>query len=487
MSTVIFISGKQIQLLSASGKGKGAKPKVSYTLRSPEGSIINGIVMDPEAVVPFIKNVFSQNKISRKDVSLVVNSSKIAGKHIELPQMRHGRMLDFIAREFNDVVREDSIPVFSYTTLQENTKSRIRQIYAESVESDFIKDYLALFEEAGVSLSGIYSSEGTMIKMIEQTAGKRSKNFVVQVADDNMLTNVLWVDGKFSYYSGQRCFSEPGTEEYMEECARALSQLTQFMKAHQIESPIQNIYIAGLKGLDIEAYRSLVQGAGIEALVDWYDCGLSAKVKQRFDLTTVLPALAGLLGQEKCNDLLSAYGAIRNRKKVDAFWKKSFVLMGSVAGVMIGLTVWAVLSEKKTEEALEEVKSYNESPQMLMQLGLYEAAAAGIAEGSDRYASYVNVRNAVETFPVFTDAIRDPVEECARGCADVELTSFDAVAGALSFTARADRVQDINRFIASLQEEEIFSTVSYSGYSLNNRDGKWNIHVTCILAEGAGR
>ncbi len=487
MSTVIYISNKQIQVVCARGGGHSARPVAAYTMASPEGSVINGMIMDPEALAPFIKGFFAHNKISTKDVSLVVNSSKIAGKRIELPAMNNAKTMDFVAREFNDVTRDGSKPVFSYTRLTTEKGSKVRKIYAETVDADFIKDYVDIFNEAGISLKGIYSSEGTMIKTIEQSAGKRYKNFVVQVADDNMLTNVLWTEGSFVYYSGQRCFNEPGTEEYIEECVRALSQLTQFMKANQMDTPIQNIFVAGIKGLDIDVYRQMTAASRIEATVEWLDCGLSQKVGRRFDLTSVLPALAGLFGQDKSNNLLTAYGAIKKEKKIDAFWQRSFVIIGIVFMIMLGLTVFFNMKMKKTEEALDTAKSYNESPATLMNLAMYDQAVSAMTEGSDRYNSYVNVKNAVETFPVFNDKIREPLERCAVGYAQIELTSFDAVAGVLSFTANSERVQDINKFISRVQEEEIFSAVSYSGYSLNNNNNTWNIHVSCTLAEGAGR
>ena len=487
MSTVIYIANKQIQIISAKGVGMSAKPVAAYKLPSPEGSVINGIVMDPEALVVFFKQFFEQTKLPMKDVYLVINSSKIAGKRIEMPAMNPKKTLEFVSREFNDIDRDEIVPAFVYTSLTAEKGSKVKRVYAETVDTDFIRDYIELFNEIGVSLKGIYSSEGTMIKMIEQTAGKRGKTFVVQIADDNILTNVLWVDGSFYYYSSQRCFSEPGSGEYLEECVRSLSQLTQFMKANQIESPIENIYVGGIENFDLNTYQILTKSSRIEANVDYYDCGLSNKVGQQFDLTTVLPCLAGLFGQEKTSNLLSDYTEKKKEKKVDDFWKKSFILISAVAMIMILITAWAVFNRFNIKRQLDEVKEYNESPAVQMQLAAYKMAVETIAEESDRYASYVNVKNAVETFPVFNELLIEPVERCAAGYANIEITSFDAVAGVLSFTANSSKVDDVNKFVARLQEEPVFSSVTYTGYSLNSVDDTWDIHVSCTLAESAGR
>ena len=48
-------------------------------------------------------------------------------------------------------------------------------------------------------------------------------------------------------------------------------------------------------------------------------------------------------------------------------------------------------------------------------------------------------------------------------------------------------VDDINVFIKALTNEDIFCAVDYTGYSFNEAEGMWDIHVTVTLAESAGR
>ncbi len=481
MGTIIYFSNKQIQVLTA----KGTKPDKAYILESPEGSVINGIVMDPESMVTFLKNFFTQTGVSTKDVSLVINSNKIAGKRIEMPAMKESKTFEFAAREFDDMERETE-QVVAFTSLPVEKGSKMNRIYAEAVEADFVKDYIALFHEVGVTLKGIYSSEGSLIKMIEKTAAKISKTFIVQIADDNMLTNILWVDGSFTYYSSQRCFSDPGSGEYYEECVRALSQLSQFMKANQIESPVECIYVGGMQNLDMNTYQILAQSSRIEAPITWYDCGLANMAGQRFDYTTVLPSLAGLLGQEKTSNLLTKV-TTKKAKQKDEFWKKSFILIGSVFAIMFLLTAFVVFKKITAQQKLDAVIEENESPATLFALAEYDRNVALLAEGSNRYASYTNINNAVYTYPIFNDKLTKPIYDCANGLAEIEISSFDAEAGNVSFTATAENVENINKFIAKISGEAIFNQVNYTGYTYNSSENVWDIHVTCTLAESAGR
>ena len=54
-------------------------------------------------------------------------------------------------------------------------------------------------------------------------------------------------------------------------------------------------------------------------------------------------------------------------------------------------------------------------------------------------------------------------------------------------TARADTVDNINKFIRKLCNVDIFNSVDYTGYSYVDSEAMWDIHVSCTLAESAGR
>ena len=50
--------------------------------------------------------------------------------------------------------------------------------------------------------------------------------------------------------------------------------------------------------------------------------------------------------------------------------------------------------------------------------------------------------------------------------------------------ATAEDVEKINKFIARLLAMDIFELVDYTGYTKNEADNTWSIHVVCTLAEG---
>ena len=116
MSVSIYLNNLQVQIVNGTF-GKKGKFQNSIIADAPDGSIINGIVMDQDSFVQFLNRVWAEYNLSKKDVHLVVNSNKIAGKNLEVPNMGKKKTLNFIMREFSDMQREDAENTIAYTFL----------------------------------------------------------------------------------------------------------------------------------------------------------------------------------------------------------------------------------------------------------------------------------------------------------------------------------------------------------------------------------
>ena len=119
MSVSVYFSNQIIQIATGTRGAKGKLTNV-YTTMAPEGSIINGIVMDAESLGQHVKNFWEQNNLPKKDVYLIVNSNKIAGKNLEVPNMNPKKTLAFIIREFADMQREDDENTIAFTPIGVN-------------------------------------------------------------------------------------------------------------------------------------------------------------------------------------------------------------------------------------------------------------------------------------------------------------------------------------------------------------------------------
>lgn len=486
MSTVIYLSNQQIQVVT--GKRNAGKITIEqcYTEEAPEGSIINGMIMDAELFVSFMKAFWEKHRLPVKNITLVIGSSKFAGKMIELPKLNTKKTHAFISREFADINRSEN-SLFGYLTLQEGKeKGTLRKIYAESVNKDFIKEYLDIFAEIGIRPDYIMSGESSLIGLVQMTLGRRYKTFSLLIAESNLLTTILWIDGTFFYYNNVRSFYEQGTEEYAQDIARSVSQLIQFMQAHQIEQKLESIFVAGIEHSDLQIYQSAVRQMQIDTPVELF---MSPALKTT-GLTEVQKALlpaSGLAVGEKHADFLRQYAA---EKKYQAGGKEEGIHFAPVLvtfGVVVAIFMisLAVLLVKKAE--LRQIDDYNNSPEVISGIAEYDMLKSQNSYLSAQYDSIKNIDENVNTYPVCDSGIMDKIEACARGYAAVSFDAFDAGEGTVQMTASSDTVDKINLFIGALNGQDIFNKVDYTGYQYNDTTGNWDIHVTCVLAQAAGR
>ena len=177
MSVSVYFSNQIVQI-AVGTRGKKGTLKQVYTIMAPEGSIINGIVMDADSLGAHIKNFWEANNIPKKDVYLVVNSNKIAGKSIETPNLNSKKTLGFIKREFSDMQRDDDDNTLAYIQIGTDKKAKFKKLYAEMAPKDQLREFMTIFAEMNISLKGIISGEGSIIGYAQKNIVKKL-NFLI--------------------------------------------------------------------------------------------------------------------------------------------------------------------------------------------------------------------------------------------------------------------------------------------------------------------
>ena len=487
MSVSVYLSNQIVQIAVGTRGKKGALKQV-FTTMAPEGSIINGIIMDAEALEAHIKRFWEANNIPKKDVYLVVNSNKIAGKKIEVPNLNGKKTVDFIKREFADMQREDEENTLAYTSIGMNKKTKVKLLYAEMAPKEQLREFMQVFAAMGISLKGIISGEGSIIGYAQDTLTKFAKTFILQVINGNLVSNVLFVDGTFSYYNSVRCFNEPGTPEYLDDLARSLNQLEQFMNAEKIQSHVERIFVAGTDNSNLNAYNMVVRDHGVDTNVELVNTGLSTNPKLLHESQTALYAVSGLFDQGPESNFLTHFSVKDDaEEKMDPQIKKYVIsVIATLAVMLVGLGI-AITFRLIQQSKYDEAKNYNNSPTVLMQSAEYDAAVEKRDTMLAKYNSINTVVETIDSYPVCNDDVIATIEETARGYAKIEILSFDAEEGRVTFSAKADDVNDIYEYIDKLLEEDIFMNVDHTGYTYSETDKLYDIHVICTLAESVGR
>ncbi len=65
--------------------------------------------------------------------------------------------------------------------------------------------FLELFSEIGVEVAGVNTALGCAVRLLERLPDLKERP-VIQLMEDNNLTNILWADGGYEYSSRSRLF-----------------------------------------------------------------------------------------------------------------------------------------------------------------------------------------------------------------------------------------------------------------------------------------
>ena len=117
----------------------------------------------------------------------------------------------------------------------------------------------------------------------------------------------------------------------------------------------------------------------------------------------------------------------------------------------------------------------------------YELADTNIVSMESEMMEARQVWEKLMSYPTLTSGAAQKIQECAGEGVSAKISSFNRDSGVLSLEASATDVKSISSFIKGLQEQEMFETVEYSGYTKLPGEETYSIHVVCVMAEGAGR
>jgi Tfp pilus assembly protein PilN len=257
------------------------------------------------------------------------------------------------------------------------------------------------------------------------------------------------------------------------------------MKAHQIEHELEAIRIAGIASLDTSLYQAALSGQGIDVSFGAFDSTrLSA---HRTEVQNYLHGASGLVVNGKHQNFLNQYLNRRRKKTDEESIGAGGLLIAAAFAVMVVLMMVCLVFMTMKQSKVKALEEQINDPVVLDQLNEYEMFMERNSFLQQQYDAIEDLNENITSYPVCNDDVLRVIEECRGSFAIVQFDSFDADQGLVSVTARAENVDDINKFIKQLNERELFKKIDYTGYSYDEQTALWDIHVTCTLTEAAGR
>lgn len=484
MSTVIFLSNRDVKAVVGTGKGDRMTVTKACLSQAPDGCIINGQVINEEAFDSFLMKFWEDNGLSKKDVILVLGSSQAVNRVVRVPRMSHRKLMEHLPREFSSTEGKD--PVYGYVVL--GREGTMMDLAATMIDRSYLEPHMQRFKRMGIRLSAIVPFAVAEILGMECLSYIRNKTCIVQGLNGMTLTNILYVNGVYFQYNSSRIFGERGTPAFGIECARNVSNMQQFLKTQQVEETVTHVYLGGeFHEEDLEICReSILQmddSLEVEKLYEEQDGAIRFQAGDDVWFEHFIMIMGGLLAPGgKCN-LLHQYHrdpeTVRQHQEMLRYAVPLAIVVLFLGGVGVAQ---AALWFTRTEVVNQQF-DYLDDQLVIERAAQYDQLTWENAELSSRTDIITRTMDSLNSYPVYTSQVKQAIQECAAGVASADITGVDLTAGMISINASSGNAEGAHQFVDRLEARmDMFQSIYYDGFQYDEKSGLWNASVKCYLA-----
>lgn len=244
MATSVYISNERIDIVQGSVKSKKIIVKNVIDIPITEGAIINGVITDEFEITEKLKEAFEKNPKLDKNILLTVDSGSIYTKKLTVPALSVRKLKGIIKENFSEIEGYEDL-LYDFATLDMGDKKDGALVLACAVERELIENYYDIFEKLNIKIKKINISHACAISLISMVGTFLNNTFVISILDKNNMSNLLFVNGIYSYSNRIRLVEQRGSAECYQEISNNLSSLIQFNKSEKNGTDIESFYFCG--------------------------------------------------------------------------------------------------------------------------------------------------------------------------------------------------------------------------------------------------
>ena len=256
MSYIVFLSTKGLQMVQGNVSKNNIHISSYKEFEFVEGTMLDGNILDDQPVRDVLLDLKKENVDS---VRLVVDSGQILVKCSVLPEVSHKQMLQFVKDEFIDVESQYTDLLYDYAVIKDKVEGKEGQlVLCAAMEKEFLKPYIDLFDEMGISLESIDIMTNSIIKLTESILKLTNLSYVLTVINGQDVIHYLFINGQYEIANRTRIFSDRGTVSFITELSNSLTKLMQFTKGAYKDAQLEKIYFAGLETYEEDMLMSTI-------------------------------------------------------------------------------------------------------------------------------------------------------------------------------------------------------------------------------------
>lgn len=460
MQTVVYINNDSIKIVTAEHDLEFKISKYENILLN-RGTIVNGTIINKEE----IQNKLIEHKDELKDAVLLIDSSAIIAKKLELPLMNKKQIGEVLKFELGVQDVKDEYIYDANIIKTENGNS----VLGCAIPKNLVESYVNLFQELGIKLSRIEISTNGIVKLVNSYKVLEDKTFILNlIVGDNMIA-FLFEKGRYKLTNRNRIMSSTLEEDYISEIFSKLSTIVQFNKSQKSENTIKSSYYVGLDKENVEKLKTYA--ALYESDVEIVDVSMKLGDFTQ-NVGDVLYPLLGIFKYQNDINLLEAY---KLSNKIQKIPQKSRIKL-AVLGV---LAVWVVFSFiimniniMKLNHQIKEYTLYLEDP---ITISKYEEAQKYINENNNLNKILEEIemsKNDIKKYKIFDKNDVETIFAVSGGKVSISDISYNSSTANVTIVGVATNELESSSFVKNLYKIGLFENINYKGYSASENHGE---------------
>ena len=475
---VIFITSDVIYAMETVHSRGTIKVLKEIRLPIKQGVFANGLIIDIPAFTSYLKNIISLNKTFAKDVTVVVDSSSIITKKVDVPEKIRGDMVQGIAKKELSYA-DDLDLVFDTCLISEDSGTKA---YCCALEKKIVQQYNTAFEDAGIQINRIDVPLSTILNFTYISDDFKNMNYILNIVEEDILYSIVFERGNYIFSTRDRIYEQVGTEDYNLFMLRKVDSLVSYFNNNSTEDidTLKNIYFYGIPNETIKEINNLYYSDGNSQVIP-LEINLIYDPKSRIDVSVLginqeairevgynnLPFYLFTCGDKVGLNLLESIEMGLGTRLTSK--QKGIVYGIPIGGAVITLLVLLYFGVRilLANNEIEELQNIMASEEYVKS---YEAAV-----GTYKLSNDLNVKHKnLTTFEseIYCEKVRTDIVEQIINC-----VPFNVYISQLSYTTKenfiiisgySDSEMGPANFVKTLKDLECFREVEYNSRRIAN-------------------
>ena len=453
MQNIIYINNDSLQIVSALYDGN-FNIKNHINVKLSRGSIINGTILNKED----IQKHLSEHKEYLKDATLLIDSSGILAKKLELPTLNKKQIQEVLKYELGvQDVKDEYIYDVNVISGKDGAS-----VLGCAVPKNLIETYLNMFKEIDVKISRIDIATNAITKFVNSQKDLCNTSFILNIIAGENLISFLFENGKYKLSNRNRLMSNPDSEEYINEIFSKFSSMMQFSKSQKSVFQIEASYYIGLGSEKTEKLKNYTQR--YEPSMKIEEMLLASNQDAKTNASLFYP-LIGIFREKQDINLVQAYKQATQTQKVSAnSIVKLSIIAFLVAAVLTGYLFMSV-NIKNLNNQIETATAYLEDPVTVNKLNEAQMLQAKNVHLNNIIAEAELSEKDIQSYKILDKRDIENIFSIAGTKVSLGSMSYDSKEKTISLTGTTKSELDCSEFVTNLYKIGLFSNVTYKGYS----------------------